>query len=58
MYTVHTCNGLIVYVFLAKFVDDFEEDCGISIERELEKMERVLQDGDCDDLKGKLSMLF
>ena len=42
-----------MYAF-CKFVEDIEEDCGISLQRELEEMERVLQDeNSCVDLNGK-----
>ena len=44
-------------VFLT-FVEDLEEDCEISIRRELEEMERVLQGDDSVDLKGNLTCVY
>ena len=38
--------------FLAKFLEDLEEDCGISIQRELEEMEKIFQDKDSVAPKG------
>jgi hypothetical protein len=34
--------------FIAQFLEDVEEDCGISIQREFDEFEKILQ----NDLKG------
>ena len=39
-------------MFFSKLAEELEDDCEISIRRELEEMERVLQCDACLDLKG------
>jgi hypothetical protein len=37
--------------FIAQFLEDVEEDCGISIQREFDEFQKILQE-DIYDLKG------
>lgn len=48
---------MMVYIF-SIVVEDLDEDCGISIQRELEEMEKILCDENSFDRKGNLEALY